>query len=215
MSLWQVINEPIQWIFIFPMLVALGYWLFSWVGLTDLHYDSSDLHSTPFESYSGILDHFAHFIGLGMVPGSILCTLILFCFGCIGFLINWLSVSVGFTGGLFWGVCFLSILVSITVSILVTPGIARLLNPFFQNREKTIKSRAIIGKVAVLQTETLTETFGMAIVKLDSGKVVNISVRSLNPQFTFRYGDKLVLTDYNENTNVYFVERLTQTQKQN
>ena len=63
-------------------------------------------------------------------------------------------------------------------------------------------ARELIGKVASLNSSTASATFGSAIVKVE-GDRIEIAARCDPEDGTPRYGDRVLIIDYDAQKNIY------------
>ncbi|MDX2062828.1 MAG: hypothetical protein SFY70_07190 [Bacteroidia bacterium] len=184
-------------VFTVPLLLALLVWLFALVGFFEFSLLDLDLdHDVDTGGLPGWMDVFQA-LGLGMVPLSLLITVLFFGFGLSGIAATaLLGVSLG-----------IAIALALVVGLVLTAGGARVLRPLFTEYGKAQNAHSLVGQVARLTSTQLTPTFGTATLALRSGEVLQLSVRSESgPVDGLRPGHQLLLLEYREAQNVYLVE---------
>jgi hypothetical protein len=211
-------------LFTIPLFGALAWWCLSFFYL-DSHKEiasagetaAGDIHSLDHEiqaeSLTSITASQGHIeahitwgelIGLGMIPFSVWASLFLFLYGWLGiaFFLGieyWMGIS-GWQGAL------LSFFPSIIVSPLLTGLAARLLRPFYRDFGKANSAHSLIGKIAILDTTSISPQFGGAIVKIPGKGDYNISVRTYQNIEGLKRGDALLILEYNPENNIFYVE---------
>lgn len=194
-----------------PLLFALVVWCLSFVGLFSFHAFDLDLDLDHDLHLDADLDHDADFgnvgnlaqlVGLGMVPFSLFITLLLFWFGALGLGVHALY---GITNWFIVGVVALPVLL---VAARITGFTARRLQPLFRDFGQATQGHELIGKIATLTSGQLSTTFGQARVQLEGGVVVQVAVRADADPTTAVQGDRLVITDYLPEKNIYLATRL-------
>jgi hypothetical protein len=143
-------------------------------------------------------------IGLGMVPFSIWASLLLFIYGWLGIAFffgieHWAGIS-GWQGAL------LSFFPSLIGSPLVTGLVVRPLRPFYRDFGKASPARSLIGKIAILDTASISPQFGGAVVKIPGKGDYNINVRTYQNIEGLKRGDTLLILEYNPENNLFYVE---------
>ena len=205
-------------LFTIPMLVAVLFWLTAMLGLLD--FESLDIDLDLDADVDADIDvdvdvdadvdadvdgatgggGFLHLLGLGMIPFSLIFTMVLFFFGWTG-----IALHSFFSTALGWSGLQLNLLfapVSLAVAMTGVAGAARLLRPLFREYGKPPTARDLIGKVASLNSSTASATFGSAIVKVE-GDPIEIAARCDPEDGEPRYGDRVLIIDYDAQKNIY------------
>ncbi len=193
--------EPALLVFTVPVLLALLFWLLALVGMFDFEAFDFDLDFDADVDVDADLDAdmtggagMLQLLGLGMIPFSLMFTLLLFFFGTSGIALHTL------TGGSNWLFIPLALVVALTISA----GAARLLHPLFKDYGKATSANELVGKVAVLKSNTVSPSFGVAVVKIN-GVPIDITVRSDTEDNDLAYGSQVLIYDYDADRRLYFV----------
>ncbi len=141
-------------------------------------------------------------LGVGKIPFTLFITLLLFLYGWTGIFVKLLIPGVvgtfaGIAAGMFGG-------------LLCTRGLAGLLQPLFKDYGKPESAHAFQGRIATLTSTTLSQDFGTALLKLQDGTLVNLSVRATegaSPSTLPKTGDSILLLEYLPEQNLYIAER--------
>lgn len=199
-------------VFTIPMLVAVLFWLTAVIGLLDfkafdLHLDVD--HDADFDvDLDADLDAHApfagggllHLLGLGMIPFSLMLTLVLFFFGWTGIALHGLlGETLGWSG---LGLNLLFVPASLVVALAVAAGAARGLRPLFREYGQAPSAADLVGKVGSLNSSTVSPTFGSALVILD-GDRIEIAARCDPEDNRLHYGDRVLIIDYDPQKNIY------------
>jgi hypothetical protein len=153
-------------------------------------------------------DGLAGFLYLGKVPFSIIMTVWMFTQGILGIWLNESLAQYFFSGKdlPFW-VGALGFVGTFGLSLITTAGIVRPISPLFKDYGLATKAEALVGKTAQINTSKITADFGQAIYKLENGETIDITVRPLHPELDFKYGEKVLIVDYNPDKNIYLVDK--------
>ncbi len=202
MSFINTLFEPTLLVFTVPVLLAVLFWLLAIVGMFDFEAFDLDLDFDGDVDVDVDLDAdvaggggFLQLLGLGMIPFSLMFTLLLFFFGWSGIALHAL------TGG---GSNLLFIPIALLAGLGISAGAARLLHPLFKDYGQATGARALVGKVAILKSSTVSPTFGSAEVNVD-GDRFEIAVRSDTEANTLAYGSRVLIYDYDEQRRLYLV----------
>ena len=194
-------------VFTFVLAICVLYWLLAVLGVVDIDVLDIDGVEADFSTGSeastanalaGVMLKF----GLHGVPVTIIISFL----SLFGWLISYYGVyflSALIPQGLFRFLFGVLVLIgAFWVAVLITAMIIKLLRPLFQKVEqKTIKR--VLGQIAVVRTSKVTDSFGEAVLN-DGGAGLILKVRASNDQ-VFAKGDKVVLLEYLEASNVYRV----------
>jgi len=87
--------------------------------------------------------------------------------------------------------------------------LARPLAPWFRDYGSAARGTDLVGRIAVLTSSEFSMLFGTARIKLEDGTLMEIAVRPdhENEPMTLSPGDKLVITRYDNASNLYFASR--------
>lgn len=95
---------------------------------------------------------------------------------------------------------------ALVVSVLVTSLVIRPLVPVFESREAGNRDADLVGKIAVVSTGTVTETFGQATFD-DGGAGLTLQVRAHVPNH-IKKGTRCVIVDHDKERGTFSVEPL-------
>jgi Protein of unknown function (DUF1449) len=205
----DLLEQPHNWFYSFSILVSFGIWLVSAFGIfhTDTSVDVShelgaDLHA------DGFFDGLGEVMGFGMIPTSILITLIMFAQGVAGIGLNeWLLgifAPEGFTVYLLLGVNFL---ISLFIGFTVAAVVSRPLRYVFKDYGTATKADSVVGKIAQVSSGKVNAESGQATLKLEDGNMIEVAVRTSESQDFLTYGQKLLILEFDKERNVYLVEK--------
>ena len=194
-------------VFTFVLAICMLYWLLAVFGVVEIDMLELDGVETDFggdsdvgtpNAMAGVMLKF----GLDGVP----VTIILSFLSLFGWLISYFSVHFlsayipqGILRFLFG---LLILIIAFWIAVFITSMIIRLIRPLFQKMEQQTIKR-ILGQTAIVRTSKVTDTFGEATFN-DGGAGLILKVRTSNKQ-VFAKGDKVVLLEYLEASNVYKV----------
>lgn len=201
----ELLEQPHNWAYSFFILISTGIWLIASLGI--FHTDGSsnlsvDLHADGF--FHGL----GEILGVGMIPTSILITLIMFVQGVTGIALNeWLLNIVASEGIMRYFLLVANFLVSLCIGFIVSAGISRPLRYVFKDYGTATKADAIVGKIAQVSSGKVNAESGQATLKLDDGNTIEVAVRTSDSQSLLEYGQKLLILDFDQEKNVYLVER--------
>lgn len=89
------------------------------------------------------------------------------------------------------------------IGALLTSVIIKPLRPFFK-KEPQVTSASICGRVVVIRSTQVTDTYGEAVYE-DCGASMLLDVRPARAGVTFQRGDKAVLLDYDAARRLYTI----------
>lgn len=198
-------------IFTVFLLVSIIYWITAMLGFVDLDVLDIDVPEADghmslnaqadhgfAESVSGLLMR----LGLNGVPLTIVITFI----ALIGWAISsLLSRYFGVMFGYGWvryitGVPIL--LGSLYIAVLATAQIIKPLRIFFSKIDQNVQKK-VLGQTATVRSSRVDNYFGEAFLD-DGGAGLILKVRT-SGEAVFSHGDRVVLLDYDSNTNSYKV----------
>lgn len=205
--------QPDVLVFSVPIFFSLSIWTLALIGLFDFHIFHIDLHLDGSHDLHGLHGHFGgnllQMLGFGMVPFSLVITLILFFFGWAGLVIHDPAQNILLSINIASFLAKIIIpLISLIFSIFLTAIIVRPLRPFFRDYGKPGEAKEIIGKLGTLKTTTISKDFGTVSVKLDSGIMIDVSARTISEDNNLTYGDEVLVIEYDPKNSIYYVEPL-------
>ncbi len=198
--------------FTFVLAICVLYWLFAVLGVVDidvLDIDGLDIDGAEADLGTGSETSTANALagvmlkfGLYGVPVTIIISFL----SLFGWLVSYYGVhflSALIPSGMLRFLFGVLVLISaFWVAVLITAVIIKLLRPLFQKVEQQTIKR-VLGQTAVVRTLKVTDSFGEAVLN-DGGAGLILKVRTSNDQ-VFAKGDKVVLLEYLEASNVYRV----------
>lgn len=200
--------------------ISVGIWLVSAIGLFSHsaiegffphpHLDTdvnTGLHVNFDADGFSLSDGFLTFLSVGQVPISIILTILFFIQAVIGvwlnqFVINQLELSLSWQ---LWTLFFVNFGISFFAAVFIAGFVLKPIKPFFRDYGIVRTATSLIGKVATISSSKVTKDFGSAVFKLDGGDIVDISVRVAEKESIFVKGQEVVIVDFNEEKNLYFV----------
>ncbi|HMB91073.1 MAG TPA: hypothetical protein VKP65_09520 [Rhodothermales bacterium] len=197
-------------VFTIPALLAVVLWVLALIGLfdfealdIDLDVDAPDVEidldaGADLAGGGGLLQ----VLGVGMIPFSLLLTVALFIFGWSGIMLHSLTGEILGWNGLALNLLFIPL--ALVIALAVTAGAARVLRPLFRDYGKAHAAADLVGKIALVKSNTVTSTFGSAVVRL-GGDHIEIATRSMPGQPDLQYGTQVVIFDYDAEKNLYYV----------
>jgi hypothetical protein len=190
-------------VFTVPALFSLVFWVAGVAGFRADDGGEADLEASveihPLLSAAGI----------GQVPVTIIITLLLFFFGWTGIGLHalfgeWLA-GVGWSG---LGRNALFVPAALVAAFGASAGLSRALHPLFREFGEPQKALDLVGKIAVLNSSTVTRGFGSAVVRMPGGERIEVAARASCDDNDLRYGDRTLVVDYDPQKNIYTIERL-------
>ncbi len=208
-SFLDLLEQPHNWLYSFFILISLGIWLVSALGVfstdasADIAHDiGADLH------VDGFFDGLGEVIGFGMVPTSVLITLIMFAQGVTGIALNeWLLALLAPEGLAVYLLLGANFLISLVGGFAFAAVVSRPLRYVFKDYGTAIKADSLIGKIAQVSSGKVNAESGQATLKLEDGNLIEIAVRTSESQHLLEYGQKLLIFEFDKERNVYLVER--------
>ena len=198
-------------IFTFFLAITLLYWLIAvlgWVDIDILDFDIADPngelgvntetpHATP-DVLAGLMLK----LGLNSVPVTVILSFIalfgwISCYHLVHILQPWVP-----EGFLYYLVGIGLFLVSFMFATLLTAIVIKPLRPLFKKATQHTP-KFILGQTAIVRTSRVDNTFGEAVLD-DGGAGLILKVRT-HDDATFKKGDKVVLFEYQEQENYYYV----------
>jgi len=168
-------------------------------GAAHAHADGADGHDA--DGDDGIFASILHALKLRSAP----VTVVLSIFSLLGWLSSGLAlVALDGAGG------FLARLgvfaASVVASLLVTSVVIRPLAPIFDRKDTSMKSADLYGKVVVVSTGTVTETFGQADL-VETGHSLTIQVRA-DSKLGLKKGMRCVVLDHDDEKDTFTIEAM-------
>ncbi|MGH3858420.1 hypothetical protein [Actinokineospora sp.] len=169
-------------LFTFLLLVVILYWLFVALGASEV--DTADTFD------GGVADGF----GLGGVPAGIAFTLVIVVAWFVALVGTVLLADVGFPSPLRIALLIGVLLAALLIALLVTRIVVVPLRRMFG--DEAVASRIdFVGRLCVVRTGVVDETFGQAEVTADDGSSAIIQVRRAGGP-ALRTGDTAFIYDY-------------------
>ncbi len=176
-------------VFTVPALLPLALWATAGLGLLPLDVDADfDLDADDGGSLA--------FLGLGSVPTILLITLFLFAFGWLGVgavlmlpLSGWAATGVAFP-------------IALVLALVVVAMAGKPLGTLFRSAPAA-SSQSLVGRVAIVTSGSLTDTFGKVTIRTPSGPV-ELSARA-EPGLTLSYGARVLIFDLDPASGLYSV----------
>jgi hypothetical protein len=206
-SIIDILEQPYNWLYSFFIFVSLGIWLVSALGI--FHSDagtevSHDIHAEGGSFFNGI----GEAMGFGMVPTSVLLTLVLFFQGVTGITLNeWMLSLFAPEGAVHYLVLGGNFLASLIIGMVLAGIVSRPLRYIFKDYGAVTKAESVVGKIAQVTSGKVSTDFGQATLKLEDGNTIEIAVRITEQQNQLEYGQKLLILDFDKERNVYLVEK--------
>ena len=199
-ELLNILESPHNYLYSFFICVSLGIWLISLLGFVkDFNIGGKDLSIDT----DGDLGSFGEWLGLGTIPASILITLLLFFNGVLGISFNETLLDQEKS---FW-ILVVNFILSFGLALVITSFLKKPLKYLFTDYGLVHKSETLVGKIATVSSGQVTEQFGQADVILENGTNITIAVRRAEPSDVFNYGEKILLTYFDADKNVYWCEK--------
>ena len=203
--------------------ISVGIWLMSAIGLFSHsaieaffphpHLDIDVDIDVDFDADGGsnfsLGDAFLTFLSVGQVPVSIILTILFFIQAIIGvwlnqFVIHQLELTNNGSWQI-WTMFFVNFAVSFFVAVFIAGFVLKPIKPFFRDYGIVRTANSLIGKVAIVSSSEVTDKFGTATFKLDGGDIVDISIRVAEKGSVFVKRQQVVIVDFDEEKNLYFV----------
>jgi len=208
----QTIFDSHLLIFTIPIFISCAIWLLALIGMFDFkHFELHIHHDGDWAAHFPHWDNFFVWIGLGLVPASLLITLNFFLFGILGISIYVYFNALLFEKGLTMTLALLSCAIpAFIIGIIASALISRPLSPFFKDYGRVQLPNEFIGKIAHLTSNSLTSTFGTATLKNNAGIPITLDVRTENSLDNAKYGTSLLILEHNPQNNTYLVEEFVE-----
>lgn len=202
-----ILEQPYNWLYSFFIFVALGIWLVAALGIFHSDTGANASHGVHAEGGS-FFEGIGEAIGFGMVPTSVLLTLILFFQGVAGITLNeWLLSLFAPEGAVRYLILGGNFLTSLIVGTILAGLVSRPLRYIFKDYGTATKAESVVGKIAQVTSGKVNTEFGQATLKLEDGNTIEIAVRITEQQNQLEYGQKLLILDFDKERNVYLVEK--------
>ncbi len=213
-----LLEAPYNLVYAVLGAISVGIWLVSAIGLfshsaiegffphphleTDIHTDL-DLDADA----SSFGEGFLNFLSVGQVPISIIFTILFFIQALIGvwlnqFVIQNLEITLSWQ---FWTMFFVNFGISFFIAVFTAGFVLKPIKPFFRDYGIVRTANSLVGKVAIVSSSQVTKDFGNATFKLDGGDIVDLSVRAAEKESIFVRGQEVVIVEFKEEKNLYFV----------
>jgi len=184
--------------FTIMLVLSLIYWLSAILGMIDI--DSVDIDSP--DTSAGIFAGLMTKLGLNGIPFVISFSLI----ALFGWLISFYTVYFFFgiipDGLLRWLVSIPVVFFAFFIAAFMASMLIKPFRPLFESlEENTVKN--ILGQTAIVRSKVINKHSGEVALN-DGGAGLILKVRSRNNE-EFQRDDRVVLLEYKENDNIYFV----------
>lgn len=208
----DILLQPDLLLFTVPVLLSVSTWLLALFGLFDFHKFDLDIETNPdseMEVDSGqMANGLMRLMGVGLVPFSLILTLLLCFFGGSGLALHGvLFETLRDMGWTMWQMNFAFAPAALLLGAGVSGSVSRLLSPLFEELRAAEGGLNLIGKVGVLQTEQISPFVGVSSIQLGGG-LLEVPTRTLDEASELTFGDEVVITDYDRTKNLYYVEPL-------
>lgn len=206
-SLLALLEQPHNLLYSFFIIISLLIWLVASLGIfhTDTGADISSEISTDLHT-DGFFHGLGEILGFGMIPTSVLITLVMFVQGTVGISLNEWGLALFAPQGLaYYALLGANFLISLLAGFVVAAVISRPLRYVFKDYGNATKADSIVGKVAQVSSGKVNIDYGQATLTLDDGNTIEIAVRTAEDQL--EYGQKLLILDFDREKNVYLVEK--------
>lgn len=203
-------------IFSFPTLFYTGllgltllYWFTSMMGLADFDFDLDDIDAdgssnTDIAESSGFLNKFK----LDGIPLTISLSFVIFLSWVLSFLlVNYYQDKVAEE----WVKAFIGVWVILLAPVISVPIIGILLSPLkpifkkFKEEAEGRKADSLVGHIAIVRTNKVNMNFGDADIDSEGASLI-LKIRAEEPN-DLKRGDRIVLTEYISDENIYMVRR--------
>lgn len=206
----DLLLQPEYLLFTVPILLSVFTWLLAVFGLFDFNKFDLDIETNPdgeMEVDSGeVANGLMQLMGVGMVPFSLILTLLLCFFGGSGLALHGVLQEVlRDMGWTMWQMNFAFAPAALLLGAGVSGSVSRLLAPLFEELRAAEGGLNLIGKVGVLQTKQISPFVGVSSIQLGGG-LLEVPTRTLDETNELTFGDEVVITDYDSSKNLYYVE---------
>ncbi|MCU0436838.1 MAG: YqiJ family protein [Raineya sp.] len=199
-ELLNILESPHNYLYSFFICVSIGVWLISLLGFVkDFNLGGDDISINT----DGDIGSFGEWLGFGTIPTSVLITLLLFFNGVFGIILNEILLDKEKS----WWILVVNFIFSFSLATVITSFIKKPLKYLFSDYGVAYKSETLVGKIAIVSSGQVTEQFGQADVTLENGTNITIAIRRTEPSNIFSYGQKVLLTYFDADKNIYWCEK--------
>ena len=218
MEIIHILEQSHNLFYSFCLLVSVVVWGISALGLIGgesigheigAHDGLPDISLSENHIPVPIFEGMAKTLGIGLVPSSILITLYSFFLSLVGIGCNQLIIPLfsleGMSASIAWWGFFLA---SNVASFGLTSFFSRPLRFLFKDYGKAISSVSLVGKTAKISSGKINQHSGQAIIQLSDGNAIEIAVRIADEVNQIKYGQDVLIVDFDKEKNIYWVEYL-------
>ena len=194
----EIFSFPVV-IYTFPLIIALLFWLTSFVGLVDMEILDFDADTDTDSDSDAATSNWLQKLGLDGVPLTVALTFVDF----YAFIFTYLAKKhlLPLIDGIVTGVALGGIiaLIGVIIAIPIAALCIKPLRPVFQTHE-AISKNELIGSLCTVTTQRVSETFGQA--QTDDGMI--LSVRAPEPN-NIQKGCRIALIQFDDEKDTYSV----------
>lgn len=197
-------NFPITMCFV----LVLAFWAFTILGVVDtdafepnLDLDVDADADAEIEG-SSVSVGLLKFFNVGEVPIMVLLSVLVS--------LLWAGAVLGnhyFNAGGSYAIAFGLFLANGFVGLFLTKMITTPLKPLMRKLKECEKHRPVVGRVCVVKTSEVTETFGQAEAEDDSGNPLLLHVRVSEGSPSLTKGDRALVVDSHDDAQTYLVRK--------
>lgn len=194
----ELLSQPYHWYYAVCIFLALGFWALSIMGISK-HIGHSEIGDYGDLSVSNWWQYW----GLGAIPLTVSLTLALLFQGVFGIFLNEILLPLaGKQALLRWLILIPVFFVSGTTSLWLTKKASRPLSFLFRDYGIPESANNLVGQIGQVSSGKVTKLLGQASLPGKDGQDIVISIRS---EDELNYGDKILLTEFDEEKNIYWV----------
>jgi hypothetical protein len=211
-NFFQFSELPFNWLYAVMAIFPALFWFVSLLGLIpskhiDAHHDTDfDIGSMKAITSATKFD-LLDISGMKSIPLTLSISLWMFSLGWAGLISNYTIFEwLGLSG---WGVTVLTFIALILPTFKLTSFFGKKLHWLFKDYNHAEDAINLVGKIAIVKSNEISPNFGEAVVKLENGNSLTINARvyNNNEQLLPKYGEKLLILEYNPQGNLYYVEK--------
>lgn len=200
----DILEKPFNMVYSFFIVLSLGIWLLSFLGISKSFSDhshainhSSDIHTDNF---------FGDLFNFGSVPITVWLTLLLFFVGTLGIVGNEFTLSL-FSSSTQKIIASIGIFcVSTFLSFKIVSLASKPLGLLFKDYGLAIEANHLVGKIAKASSGKITSSFGQATIEIE-GNNIDLAVRVAESSPEIEYGQMILITHFDEEKNIYWCEK--------
>lgn len=200
----QTLEQPQNWLYSFLILLSVGIWLLSFIGLSKSFSQDYDVEFSADvgEIEGGWFDIF----DFGAVPMAVWLTLLFLIIGTLGITFNSWFLPTSPTGVLYNTVWTANLGVSSLISYWIVRKASKPLSYLFRDYGVAEQASALVGKVARVSSGKVTAESGQACLQMN-GNSLEVAVRTRDTDEAILYGQTVLLLHFDEDKNVYWCEK--------